>query len=52
VNIGHSESPGKLKKRSWSDKLLSAGSLGIAPKENAIERRQTAMRRAGEPKPF
>jgi hypothetical protein len=33
VSIGNSESPRELKKRSWSDDLLSAGSRGVSPKE-------------------
>src|SRR6185437_1586481 len=36
VNIGNSESPRNLKKRSWSDDLLSAGSRGVAAKGKAI----------------
>src|SRR6185437_4125776 len=51
VNIGNSESPRNLKKRSWCDELLSAGSHGVATKEKAIGRRQTVVRRAGKPKP-
>jgi len=52
VNIGNSESPRLLEKRSWSDELLSAGSRGVAAKEKAIARRQMAVRRAGKPKPI